>query len=101
MGLHDSDGSAGLHQHGFIVFQCLQSSNHCVVAAPIAGSLSGATVDNQFLRVFGYRRIKVVLQHAHCCFLSPTWCGASGTAGRVDLAGGVICWCDQIFGGHG
>src|SRR5699024_5812496 len=75
-----------LNQHSFIIFQTFERFYYLVIAFPIASRLSPAAIDNQLLRLFSNRRIKIIHQHAQRCFLMPPF--------AIYICS---CWCFYTF----
>ena len=97
--LEHSHRLARLHQQRLVVRETLQRVDDGVIAIPIAGSFARTAVDDQILRALGNFLVKIVHQHAHGCFLLPTFAGERGAA-RGANAGVRRCWSFDI-NGHG
>ncbi len=72
VGLHDTDGAAGLHQHRLVLLEGPQGADHRVEGAPVAGGLAGAAVDDELVGVLGDLGVQVVLEHPQGCLLLPS-----------------------------
>src|ERR1035438_1225079 len=58
-----------------IAASCCQPLQESVIAIPIASRLARAAINNQILSAFSNFLVKIVHQHAHRCFLLPTFAG--------------------------
>ena len=75
---------SALNHQRFIVVQVQQSPTDIVKRRPIARCLSQTAVYNQIFRTFSHFGIQVVVQHAICRFLNPTFTIQFAARGRLQ-----------------
>ena len=84
-GLENADRFARLDQQSLIVFESAQGCNDRIEAFPVPRGAPDTAIDNQLVRIFGDRRIEVVVQHAQRRFLHPALATFFRPGRRVQL----------------
>ena len=73
-----------LDEKGLIILKPVQGLDDFVKAFPVARRLASTAIDNQFRRLLGDLRIKIVHQHPLRRFLNPSTRGSAVAARRAN-----------------